>query len=404
MENLIIQNLEVKNIAKKLKKFITAYSTYSIDLKNYFKDYTYNNYLTMISKFVGFSDYNQLHQTGKENLLIDVNLIIDKLNIFINSAFSQLDDLSKKQFIRTFQLYLNTTVGELDRKRSSVRAKMRNRLDPKKKDDYGQAQVRKSIREEIKILTEDNFFILDSRSITYLNTSLIPDFEALTVEYIDCVNVSNIRRYFTKKVIPNLDDITALPAYLKSKGTTLYPLEFLKLLDKRSHTTRHFIEDRDLLYTGFNKYQQEIAFGGVVLYKGVLKKYRKPAGFIRVDETPQKEFELSPMYEITMTDENKLFLVFHSEKIEIMVEDINKRTISTLLSLSLDNETYYVKGKFHAGDYSRTETPYYYPKRKGEHFELYFSIDIPSFYIYQDKFCIKYNDNDIDYFMYKDLF
>lgn len=404
MENLIIQNLEVKNIAKKLKKFITAYSTYSIDLKNYFKDYTYNNYLTMISKFVGFSDYNQLHQTRKENLLIDVNLIIDKLNTFINSVFSQLDDLSKKQFIRTFQLYLTTTVGELDRKRSSVRARMRKRLDPKKKDDYGQEQVRKSIRSEIKILTEDNFFILDSCSITYLNTSLIPDLEALTVEYIDCVNVSNIRRYFTKKVIPNLDDITALPAYLKSKGMTLYPLEFLKLLEKRSHTTRHFIEDLDRLYTGFNKYQQEIAFGGVVLYKGVLKKYRKPADFIRVDETPQKEFELSPMYEITMTDENKLFLVFHSDKIEIMAEDINKRTITTLISLSLNNENYYVKGKFHAGDYSRTETPYYYPKRKGEYFELYFSIDIPSFYIYQDKFCIKYDDNDIDYFMYKDLF
>lgn len=320
-------NQDIKKLTKQIHNFLKIYAYKSSFIQSEIKDLKHNDYLNIVSKFFGYTDYNQYNKESNKKVLSLENLL-EAFEKFLYSLTNNCgyDNGDINQMINTFHLYLTLTEKELYKEKQGVTNKIKRRIKNLIQDD--KTLYKGSEIERLYKIVSNNYFqpiITDYRSIIIYkeNSPTIMDYRCdqndelvyLFLKYYDLRNSIVIKKYVKdERFDDNIgENLYLLEDFLKERFNIQYkPFEYMEFLAVQYKHYHHGINDN--IYRSnindFKAYIAEKTIGRSVLVKGVfntisnegLKIYRSRAITYNADG----EWSI---FEITLANNDKLDLI-----------------------------------------------------------------------------------------------
>jgi len=345
-------NQDIKKLTKQIHNFLNTYAYKSSFIQSEIKDLKHNDYLNIVSKFFGYTDYNQYNKEDNKKVLSLENLLaaFEKFLYSLPNK-SGYDNGDINQIVNTFHLYLTLTEQELYKEKRSVTNKIQRRIKNLIKDDktlYKGTEI-----ERLYNIVSNTYFqpiITDYRSIIIYkeNSPTIMDFRGdqndelvnLFLKYYDVRNALIIKRYVKdERFDDNIGEhLYLLDDFLKERFHIPYkPFEYIEFLAVQYKHYHHGIND-DIYRKSVNEFKAYIAektIGRNVLVKGIFNTISKDR-IIHRDRaiTYNADGEWS-IFEITLANSDTLELIVTKNGTFAIQKDFGDK-ISCHILLSYD--------------------------------------------------------------------
>lgn len=342
---------DIKKLTKQINKFLITYSYKSAFIKSETKDLKHNDYLNIVAKFFGYTDYNQYNKE-KNKKIISIESLLLSFEKFLNSLDnnSNYDNKDISQIVNTFHLYITFTEEDLYKEKKRINEKIKRRINNLIKGD--KTHYTGSEFERLYKIINNTYFqpiIIDYRSILIYKQNSTESIDSKNTEnelvnllfkFYDLRNTIIIKKYIKEeKFSDNIGEhLYLLEDFLKESFNASYkPFEYIEFLAVQYKHYHHGIND-DIYRKSVNEFKAYIAektIGRTVLVKGIFNTISKDR-IIHRDRaiTYNADGEWS-IFEITLANSDTLELIVTKNGTFAIQKDFGDK-ISCHILLSYD--------------------------------------------------------------------
>ena len=396
MNNTDSSMQDIKRVSNRLIKFFSVMSFKCPHIKIVTEKFKYNDYLNLLPKFCGKTDFNEF-QENNEIMLIDINIVFPKLVDFISqqkTGFKFTKD-DREQLLNTLFIYFLLDEEEIKTEKKNKYSKIKARINKYEKMSeeqyapYIQEMDELSIFFKIIHLKEMQNILYDYKSSSLFGDELTP----LLREYYDYRNAFIIKKHV--KVESIYDDfsknIFQWPAYYNDmlkkhhyfQRIGVVPIEtayLMKEISIKYHIGMDMSGFGDAI-VGFQKNVLGKLYNSPTIYKAVFNRINKDGCLMKNHSAAYHMYGDMASLDITLTNNFEFSIVVDSENVCIvLLGDSNEPiAIIPLLENEKNTEIKVTVPKVIRKNSMKEGYRFFYPKNDNDLFVLTLETDLEDF-------------------------
>jgi hypothetical protein len=378
---------DIKRITEQVKNFIKIYAYKSEFLALNLKDVKHNDYLNLLSRIYGFSDYNQFNNSKKECSLTLYHL----LNGIENFLYS-LPNVKKynseeiPQIINTLNIYLSVSDCDIKKYKSSFKSTITKQINKllKEKEGYLATEIQRFWNIINNKTCEP--LIIDYRGIiisslhkpllmNYCNADK-PDYQTKLIKsmlsYYDYKNAMTIKKHlkdcnFDDKICKHL---YVYENFIKKFYDDYQSYEYLEFMSEQYAAYHGGLNDSKWRDT-INKFKHlvtEITIGKFSVYKGVFEIVNEDGKIDRNKTLARYREDDWSFFKLTLANQDEFEIHIYNEGI-LAIKDFNGVKESyNILEFNSDDILKWTIPVVERKGQRREEFKFFFPKFKDDLF------------------------------------